>query len=243
MKKAEKFDVPASLIGTSPEIQGWYLSQYRPWVAFFRKAGGNFVRGGKKWRGRIQATAQHEIARTIAACVEQDAPFGALACKKGCAHCCHFHVDINTLEADRLADIVRQMPEARREEVVARLDAARDACQHADRDPGRYRHPCPFLEGSECSVYDDRPLACRSHVSSYVTFCITELSTPSGMTISDASDGVPSGATMSSIVWTIMLRSISLAANHLIGGAGSLPAAVLKRVVPDVERHPRLPDC
>lgn len=79
------------------------------------------------------------------------APF--VACKEGCASCCKMNVTTSSLEA-------------------ARISAA-TGVKHADVKESR-RHevhtfagkPCPFLNDKEaCSIYDHRPLVCRSHAS------------------------------------------------------------------------------
>jgi hypothetical protein len=219
-----KVAMPASMMFSDAVERGIYLSQYRSWTAFFKKAGGS-VRGGREWRGRIQEAAQREIDRTIAALRNESAPFGSLACRKNCAHCCHSDVHINSLEAERLADVVRQMSDARREEMLARLRAAREAYQQANKQSRR--EPCPFLEGSECSVYEDRPLACRGYVSSSVAFCIAELNKGGGLL---TSADVPPGTMESKIAWELMVQSIAYAANSLIGKIGSMSKAVLEHV-------------
>ena len=84
-------------------------------------------------------------------------------------------------EAVRLAELVADMPEGRREQIRARFDAGlrklSDYGLH-DRARGfsaldrtermrlggeylRLRVACPFLEDENCSIYTDRPLRCR----------------------------------------------------------------------------------
>lgn len=79
------------------------------------------------------------------------APF--VACKKGCSSCCHMNVSVTRSEADRIA------------KTVGTSAAILDAALH--HDPGEFAGvPCPFLdERGACSVYADRPLACRKHSS------------------------------------------------------------------------------
>jgi hypothetical protein len=77
--------------------------------------------------------------------IETNGPMRPLACRKCCAYCCHYDVDVNVLEAARLAELVQQMHESRREETIRRLEAAAEAYRQADSQPDRYRHPCPFL--------------------------------------------------------------------------------------------------
>ena len=83
---------------------------------------------------------------------------GALAaCRKGCSHCCHIAVAINQGEAaliGRKLGIKPARPENR---------ALEGREKFADKLPLGYDNPCPFLKDNECSIYDVRPLACRTH--------------------------------------------------------------------------------
>jgi len=159
-----------------PTLQNHWLLQFKMWTKIFKKEGSRVVQGGRKRRVKIQQFARWEIDRTIS----EFNPRATTVCQKGCAHCCYFNVDINVLEAKRLTDIIRQMPEDRRKEVMQRLEIADEAYRQADQQESIYRHPCPFLDGTECSIYEDRPLNCRSHVSTDVAFCIAELNTKKG---------------------------------------------------------------
>jgi Fe-S-cluster containining protein len=87
-------------------------------------------------------------------------------------------------EARSIAELVEGLPPLRRDAVQARFAAARQRLhQEGLLDPlqspqpfgpgeplpqGRayfsLRLPCPFLEDGACSIYDDRPLACREHL-------------------------------------------------------------------------------
>lgn len=82
------------------------------------------------------------------------APF--VACKKGCSSCCHMNVSVTKSEADRIA------------RTLGTSAAILDTAPH--HDPGEFAGvPCPFLdEQGACSVYADRPLACRKHSSFFV---------------------------------------------------------------------------
>jgi Fe-S-cluster containining protein len=114
-----------------------------------------------------------------------------VACRKGCTHCCRQLVPVAPLEAKRLADVVEGMPKKRRTLVrerflraIERLEreglvdakapAGRSALQSREASAAaawddvsrRYyelRLDCPFLEDDLCSIYDERPLACREY--------------------------------------------------------------------------------
>jgi Fe-S-cluster containining protein len=103
------------------------------------------------------------------------------ACHLGCSWCCRgLEVEIRPAEAVRLAHRARrdQRIEVRVRETakrVARLDAA-----------GRLKAavPCAFLDEASgaCSVYEDRPLACRSYRSRDAGWCRSILGTSGGVT-------------------------------------------------------------
>lgn len=67
------------------------------------------------------------------------------ACRKGCGWCCHQRVGAAAIEVLTMARALRERPPA-----VAALAAW---------TPGG---PCAFLKDGACSVYDVRPLKCRS---------------------------------------------------------------------------------
>lgn len=71
---------------------------------------------------------------------------------RGCAACCVLPVSVGADEIDRLAPLV---------------DAT--AWSRVDRlPPGARRVPCPLLTPAGiCSVYEERPLACRSTFSEF----------------------------------------------------------------------------
>lgn len=93
----------------------------------------------------------HRIYRLADEISKVREPF--VACEKGCASCCHMNVSITSAEADRLAKAA-----GRRAAPISRSQ------RHADDKFAS--QPCPFLGGDgACSVYVDRPLACRKHAS------------------------------------------------------------------------------
>ena len=76
-----------------------------------------------------------------------------VACAKGCSACCHMNVSVTRAEAERLGAAVGRRPVEIRETVL-----------HASNEfSGK---ACPFLDAAgSCSIYADRPLACRKHAS------------------------------------------------------------------------------
>ncbi|WP_447974832.1 YkgJ family cysteine cluster protein [Nitrospira sp. Kam-Ns4a] len=112
----------------------------------------------------------------------------SVSCKKGCAACCRMLVPVSAPEAFALHAMVERLPEARRRalrakvaEARGRLDAAGllgrltavaetdrqlqdEDLESLNRAYYALRLPCPFLEDEVCSIYEDRPAACRELV-------------------------------------------------------------------------------
>ncbi|MEW6543783.1 MAG: YkgJ family cysteine cluster protein [Nitrospirota bacterium] len=108
-----------------------------------------------------------------------------VSCKKGCAACCRMLVPVSAPEAFALRETVARLPEAGRQATLRRVAETRAGLERAGllahlteiaetdrqlRDEEmestnrRYyalRLPCPFLEQEVCSIYEDRPAACR----------------------------------------------------------------------------------
>ncbi|UCD52048.1 MAG: hypothetical protein JSW27_05295 [Phycisphaerales bacterium] len=105
-------------------------------------------------------------------------------CKRGCCHCCRYHIVTNIAEAHTLAQYIK------REFSAEQIDELRRRTQqwHAwdNSRPGRHPLPsaarpidllrnspyCPLLVDGACSVYPVRPVPCRTHfVRSGPRFC------------------------------------------------------------------------
>ena len=107
-----------------------------------------------------------------------------ISCKHKCAACCRQLVPLSEIEAHHIAELVNKMPEPRRSEIRARFEAARHKLEEAGLlerllEPEtisadefvpfalgyfRYAIACPFLEDESCSIYPDRPIACREYL-------------------------------------------------------------------------------
>ena len=69
------------------------------------------------------------------------------ACSEGCSACCHIPAFISQLE-------------------VANIEIKTGVAARSRPHKGNYfGQACPFLKESRCSIYEDRPLVCRKHVS------------------------------------------------------------------------------
>lgn len=98
-------------------------------------------------RPRIKRLEQlRALAQTVN---EASMPFAA--CKAGCSHCCHIPVSLSALEAQLIGKAIGRKPAEPNGSFIA-------------EDWG-YRYPCPFLKDSRCSIYEHRPLSCRTHLN------------------------------------------------------------------------------
>lgn len=91
------------------------------------------------------------IANRVTAALE---PY--VACKPGCSDCCHMNTMIYEHEAIRLAEVTGRK--------MVRLHYR--PLDQVTLDGYKFNgKPCTFLVENKCSVYEDRPLVCRTHHS------------------------------------------------------------------------------
>ena len=106
------------------------------------------------------------------------------ACKPSCDACCHYLVPVSPAEARRLRERLTPASAARLRAVRRQLESAGllellDDVAAAPPDARAWlsdayadeRLACPFLEAGRCSVYADRPAACRLHLSTDAAAC------------------------------------------------------------------------
>ena len=74
---------------------------------------------------------------------------GHMACRRGCAHCCHVAVVLTGAEAAYVGERIGRAP----------ADIRESRPPDVKRFSGS--EPCTFLRGTECSIYEHRPMACR----------------------------------------------------------------------------------
>lgn len=103
-------------------------------------------------------------------------------CQMGCAFCCYFPIVINKMEAQLIKNAIRDMPSDRKQFIENHLiqyyqtyedkiNQLSDTDIVSDPD-AKYNYkkanlPCPFLnlETNTCTVYEIRPLPCRTYVN------------------------------------------------------------------------------
>lgn len=108
-----------------------------------------------------------------------------VSCQKGCAACCRMLVPLSAPEAFTVQAWVQKLPTEQRTKIFARYAQAKSlllshglwqsliALGNASEQPEDQaldelnrayyvlRVPCPFLEDEVCSIYEERPAACR----------------------------------------------------------------------------------
>lgn len=92
-----------------------------------------------------------------------------LACRRGCAFCCHAWV---SAKAPEILLAKAAIPPREREAVRAAVEAAFAATGIADPSArAAMAAPCPMLRDGECRIYDARPATCRTAVSLDAELC------------------------------------------------------------------------
>ncbi len=113
----------------------------------------------------------------------QDRIGESISCGRGCDACCHHLVPVSPAEAIHLAEVIAALPPERQAELQARFATINEAMERIGlapriregyqkqeeahawvRDYFDLQLPCPFLEAGACSIYADRPFACREYM-------------------------------------------------------------------------------
>lgn len=104
------------------------------------------------------------------------------ACQPGCDSCCHNQVELTAPEALLLGSyLAAKIPAENLQPLLARVEtseAGRAGKTKVQLAALRAELPCPFLKDSRCSVYEVRPLMCRSMHSLEAESCRRELADP-----------------------------------------------------------------
>ena len=101
-------------------------------------------------------------------------PERPLACGRGCAHCCHITVVTDVPTVLNLAEHIRaHFATDQREDLRRRMAKRIVAMLNPERVKARL--PCPLLVDGACSVYQARPLICRSFNSFDADACAREI--------------------------------------------------------------------
>lgn len=79
-----------------------------------------------------------------------------LECRSGCSGCCRHHLSVFRVEADRIAHAIADLPEETRSAIEAR------AAEIELKEARGEEVSCPLLVEDRCSIYESRPLICRT---------------------------------------------------------------------------------
>ena len=106
----------------------------------------------------------------------------AKVCKQGCAHCCNQIIPVHAVEEFSITQFANQKLNAETKSIISKQLEAwiknlndlfpnhkvifEEEYAKLVVDIANNRTACPFLISNECSIYEARPIACRTH---YVT--------------------------------------------------------------------------
>jgi Fe-S-cluster containining protein len=123
--------------------------------------------------GRIVESAFDAFGDAIEGLSERVPPPGPLACRQGCAHCCHQPVETDPLTVLNVADYIqRHFSSSARTLLAIRLLEREKALMDVPYfERMNRRMPCPLLVDGSCSIYPVRPLVCRSFNSTDAEAC------------------------------------------------------------------------
>jgi len=120
---------------------------------------------------QVSGSPSGRLVRHVAELFEASVPAAArlqLACRSGCAFCCHQPVKVNAAEAFFLAGQVRERPDT----AAAVRQAASQLIGRDAETPKAAWLRCPLLDQDDaCSVHSVRPLSCHGYVSLDVEDC------------------------------------------------------------------------
>jgi Fe-S-cluster containining protein len=122
---------------------------------------------------QVAEQAANLADQSIQTAIAQLAPSPPLACREGCAWCCHKLVGTTAPEVFRIADYLHQHLNPEELEIVRERIIRRDEERKAMREDrwSAARLPCSLLVNDRCSVYPVRPLTCRGFNSSDAKEC------------------------------------------------------------------------
>lgn len=84
-------------------------------------------------------------------------------CEKGCSYCCYIALPMTKEEAQVIGEEIGLKPL----NSFSRIDSELPGIEtiREQEVASRWGVPCPFLDNSACTIYENRPLACRMHFS------------------------------------------------------------------------------
>jgi Fe-S-cluster containining protein len=142
--KARQAD-PVALQGAQARVDR-FNERLRPYVERVKALGAQAVRANNP---AAKVKLLREMLDPVTAAAN-----GLAACGKGCSRCCHINVTLSAEEAEIIGKEIGVKP------VMPARFIKLDEREETMAD--HYGTPCPFLVNEQCSIYESRPLACRT---------------------------------------------------------------------------------
>jgi Fe-S-cluster containining protein len=79
-----------------------------------------------------------------------------LLCRAGCSGCCHHHLSVFAVEAEEARAAIEALP------AMTRANVEEQAREVIKREAQGEAVACPLLIDNHCSIYESRPLICRT---------------------------------------------------------------------------------
>jgi len=109
------------------------------------------------------------------------------ACTKGCSHCCKgLKLGFGVLEIDYIVDYLNKLDDKIKDTIAINLELLEK--EHVDKKRNKSEflleaminhentllYDCPFLINDTCSIYEARPIVCRTYLSKSFDSCYVE---------------------------------------------------------------------
>jgi Fe-S-cluster containining protein len=78
-----------------------------------------------------------------------------ITCHLGCTSCCYQQLSLSQVEADFVSKAIKKLPKESQEGLLSRAKAINPESE--------IPQACPMLDGIACSIYEFRPVICRTH--------------------------------------------------------------------------------
>lgn len=106
---------------------------------------------------RVSSSYKNFIKQVDASVAELQAHYSKhLICKAGCSGCCHHHLSVFAVEAETARAAIEALP------ADLRVRVEEQAHKVVERDQQGQPVACPLLVDDRCSIYESRPLICRT---------------------------------------------------------------------------------
>ena len=117
---------------------------------------------------------QEQFAKSVAKIGDLE-----IQCREGCSYCCHHYVSATVPE---LFVVARDGAARWGGDFIERVNVANEITLGLDSDArGVTKTACPLLADNRCSIYESRPLVCRSYASFDLAKCQEDFETEGGI--------------------------------------------------------------